>query len=267
MTQILAMFIALAGLCVLMYGLEWLFPSVRGQPLWRADSKTDVWYLLFTPLVTRSISKIIVLAGVVLALHALGHGDVHRIADGFGPVMKQPRWLVLVEMFLLGDVLGYWIHRAFHGRLLWKFHAVHHSSTQLDWLSSARVHPVNDVVAKLIQAVPLACLGFPLSALAAYVPFLTFYAILLHSNLGWSFGPLRYAIASPLFHRWHHTTEEQGLSRNFAPLFPFLDLAFGTFHMPRGQRPTFFGTIGTRVPDSFLGQLLFPFRRARKVPA
>ena len=55
-------------------------------------------------------------------------------------------------------------------------------------------------------------------------------------------------------------------SRNFAPLFPFLDLAFGTFHMPRGQRPTFFGTIGTRVPDSFLGQLLFPFCRARRVP-
>jgi sterol desaturase/sphingolipid hydroxylase (fatty acid hydroxylase superfamily) len=263
MTQIVAMFIALAGLCVLLYGLEWLFASVRGQPLWRTDSRTDVLYLVLTPLVTRSISKIITLAGVVLALHALGHTDPQRIADGFGPVVRQPRWLIVVEMFFLGDLLGYWIHRAFHGRLLWKFHAVHHSSTQLDWLSAARVHPVNDIAARLSQAVVLACLGFPLKALAAYVPFLAFYAMLLHANVRWSFGPLRYIIASPLFHRWHHTTEEQGLSKNFAPLFPFIDVAFNTFHMPRGQRPAFFGTIGTRVPDTFVAQLLFPFRRAR----
>jgi len=262
MTQIVAMFIALAGLCVLLYGLEWLFPAMRKQPLWRSDSRTDALYLVFTPVVTRSISKLIALAGVVLALRVLGHTDMHRIGDGFGPLIKQPAWLVVLEMFLLGDVLGYWMHRAFHSRALWNFHAVHHSSTQLDWLSSARVHPVNDILAKLIVAVTLVCLGFPLKALAAYVPFLTFYAILLHTNVGWSFGPLRYVIASPLFHRWHHTTEEQGLSKNFAPLFPFVDLMFGTFHMPKGERPSYFGTMGTRVPQTFLGQLVFPFRRA-----
>jgi sterol desaturase/sphingolipid hydroxylase (fatty acid hydroxylase superfamily) len=265
MTQILAMFIALAGLCVLLYGLEWMFPSTRAQPLWRSDSRTDVLYLLFTPFVTRWISKIVAVAGVALALSALGHGDIQRMADGFGPLVKQPRWLVVAQMFLLGDVLGYWLHRCFHGRYLWPFHAVHHSSTQLDWLSSVRTHPVNDIISKLVLAVSLACLGFPLKALAGYVPFLTFYAILLHANVGWSFGPLRYVIASPLFHRWHHTTEEQGLNRNFAPLFPFIDVVFGTFHMPQGQRPIYFGTIGTHVPQSFLGQLLFPLR-ARKAP-
>jgi sterol desaturase/sphingolipid hydroxylase (fatty acid hydroxylase superfamily) len=265
MTQILAMFIALAGLCVLLYGLEWMFPSTRAQPLWRSDSRTDVLYLLFTPFVTRWISKIVAVAGVALALSALGHGDIQRMADGFGPVVKQPRWLVVAQMFLLGDVLGYWLHRCFHGRYLWPFHAVHHSSTQLDWLSSVRTHPVNDIISKLVLAVSLACLGFPLKALAGYVPFLTFYAILLHANVSWSFGPLRYVIASPLFHRWHHTTEEQGLNRNFAPLFPFIDVVFGTFHMPQRQRPIYFGTIGTHVPQSFLGQLLFPLR-ARKAP-
>jgi hypothetical protein len=72
MTQIVAMFIALAGLCVLLYGLEWMFPSARAQPLWRSDSKIDAWYLLFTPFVTRWISKLVALAGVVIALHVLG---------------------------------------------------------------------------------------------------------------------------------------------------------------------------------------------------
>jgi sterol desaturase/sphingolipid hydroxylase (fatty acid hydroxylase superfamily) len=261
MTQIVAMFIALAGLCVLLYGLEWLFPAMREQPLWRSDSKTDALYLVFTPLVTRMVSKLVALAGVVLALLALGRPDIHRMAEGFGPIVSQPHWLIVAEMFVLGDLLGYSIHRAFHAELLWKFHAVHHSSTQLDWLSSLRIHPVNDIVSKLVQGVTLACLGFPLKAVGAYVPFLTFYAILLHANVTWSFGPLRYLVVSPLFHRWHHTTEEQGLHKNFASLFPLIDVAFGTFHMPRGERPKYFGTIGTRVPPSFLGQLLFPFRR------
>jgi len=187
-----------------------------------------------------------------------------RIADGFGPIVQQPQWLMLLELLVLGDVIGYWVHRWFHSRRLWTFHAVHHSSRRLDWLSALRVHPVNDLVTKLVQAAALAGLGFPLKPLAGYVLFLTFYSALLHANLSWSFGPLRYVIASPLFHRWHHTTEEQGLDKNYAPILPLLDLAFGTFYLPRGVQPTRFGTSRTRLPDTYIGQLAFPFRRAER---
>jgi len=259
MTQIVAMFIALAGLCVLLYGLEWALPAVRAQPLWRPDSRTDVLYLVLTPFVIRAVSRLVELTCVALVLHAIGHAYVQHVGEGFGPLVKQPPWLILIEMFLVGDLLGYWIHRAFHGQLLWRFHAVHHSSTQLDWLSSVRTHPVNDLISRLIPAIVMASLGFPLKLLAGYVAFLMLYAMLLHANVRWSFGPLRYVIASPLFHRWHHTTEEQGLSKNLAPLFPFIDRCFGTLHMPRDEPPTYFGTIGTRVPDGFFAQLLFPF--------
>ena len=259
MNQILGIFIGLGALGALLCALEWIFPSVRGQPLWREDSKVDLLYWFFTPLVTRAISRLVVFAAVALALVMMGQRLGTHAAEGFGPIMMQPGWLIVVEMLLLGDVVGYWTHRCFHAGFLWKFHAVHHSSTHVDWLSSVRVHPVNDVVAKAVQAVSLACLGFPLKMLAGYVPFLTLYAILLHANVSWSFGPLRYVIASPLFHRWHHTRELQGLDRNFAPLFPFIDIAFGTFYMPKGEQPTRFGTVFTRVPQSFIGQLLFPF--------
>ena len=263
MIQVLGILIALAGLSVLLYTLERLFPSVRGQSWWRRDGNVDVLYWLLTPLVTRTVLKIVGVASVVVVLAALGRQVGPRVTEGFGPVVWQPLWLLLIEMFLLGDLVGYWTHRWFHRLRQWKFHAVHHSSTQLDWLSALRVHPVNDVVSKLAPALVLACLGFPLKALAGYVPLLTFYAILLHANVDWSFGALRYVIVSPLFHRWHHTTEEQGLNKNFAPLFPFVDLVFGTFYMPSGQRPERFGTSGTQVPETFLGQLLFPFRGDR----
>jgi len=43
---------------------------------------------------------------------------------------------------------------------MWPFHAVHHSSEDLDWLGSLRVHPVNDFVNKLMQAAPLLLVGF-----------------------------------------------------------------------------------------------------------
>ena len=79
---------------------------------------------------------------------------------------------------------------------------------------------------------------------AAYVPFLTVYALFLHANVGWSFGPLRYFIASPTFHRWHHTTQAEGLDTKFAGLFPFWDLLFGTFHMRRAASLVFGVTAG-----------------------
>ena len=261
MVQVLGIFIALAGLSAVFYALERIFPSLPDQRSWRRDSRLDVLYWFWTPLATRAMSKAVAGTGVAVALAVLGRHVGPEGMRGFGPIARQPQGLIVLEMFLLGDVIGYWTHRVFHHSLLWNFHAVHHSSRQLDWLSAVRVHPVNDVLSKLALAVPLACLGFPLNALAAYVPFLTFYAILLHANVSWSFGPLRHVIASPLFHRWHHTTEEQGLDKNFAPLFPFVDLVFGTFYMPRLRRPERFGTTTTVVPETFIGQLIFPFRK------
>jgi sterol desaturase/sphingolipid hydroxylase (fatty acid hydroxylase superfamily) len=153
------------------------------------------------------------------------------------------------------------MHRAFHGRRLWKFHAVHHSSVDVDWLSAVRLHPVNDVVMRIAAAIPVLLLGFAPLALAAAVPFFTFLAILVHANLDWDWGPLRSVIASPGFHRWHHTDEDEARDKNFAGLLPIWDIMFGTYYMPKHERPSRFGTK-TRVPKGLLGQMMFPFRKA-----
>src|SRR5690606_3852647 len=57
---------------------------------------------------------------------------------------SQPLWLQAIEILVIGDLVAYWMHRWFHGRGLWKFHAIHHCSKDLDWLSPVRLHPVND---------------------------------------------------------------------------------------------------------------------------
>jgi sterol desaturase/sphingolipid hydroxylase (fatty acid hydroxylase superfamily) len=179
-------------------------------------------------------------------------------------VRAQPLWVQAFEALLVGDVIGYWVHRAFHRQALWKLHAVHHSSTQVDWLSSVRLHPFNDVLMRVPQALAILLLGFPPTVLVTYVPFFAFYATFLHANVPWNFGPLRYVIASPAFHRWHHTTQSEGRDRNFAGLFPFLDLLFGTFYLPKGRQPRAFGVEGEAVPEGVWRQMVYPFRRVRR---
>ena len=101
---------------------------------------------------------------------------------GFGPLGRQPIWLQTIEVYLLGDFIGYWTHRLFHTGKWWPFHAVHHSSEDLDWLASLRVHPVNDFVNKLAQASFILLLGFNPFVTASLAPVFTFYAIFLHAN-------------------------------------------------------------------------------------
>jgi sterol desaturase/sphingolipid hydroxylase (fatty acid hydroxylase superfamily) len=239
--------------------IERLFPAKR-QPIVRPGWWTDLAYWVFTPLVTRAVTRVAVIAALVPVLLLAGQGlEPERIARGFGPLSRQPIWLQAIEMIVLGDFIGYWTHRWFHGGWRWRFHAIHHSSTHLDWLAAVRLHPVNDIIGKLAIALPMVGLGFSPVATAGVVPFLTFYAILLHANVDWSFGPLRLIIASPAFHRWHHTSAAEGLDRNFAGLLPLWDMLFGTFWLP-DRKPTVFG-VDDPVPAHLTGQLLWPFRR------
>jgi sterol desaturase/sphingolipid hydroxylase (fatty acid hydroxylase superfamily) len=259
MAQKLAgLFIAFAVLAVLFGIVQAIWPSVRGQKILRAGFFTDCIYWLWTPIVTRAITPIAV-AVALLPLAALYGTDLRSIMHGHGFLAAQPLCAQGLEIFVVGDFLGYWQHRMFHGRGLWPFHAIHHSSTELDWLSSVRLHPVNDAVSRLIVAVPLVVAGFNTTVVALYAPFLTVYAIMIHANVAWDYGPLKCVFASPAFHRWHHTSAEEGLNRNFSGGLPLWDLLFGTFYMPEERQPTDFG-IADPVPTGFIGQMIAPFR-------
>lgn len=243
----------------------------RRQPVFRRGWLTDVVYLFMTALVTKPFVRLmIVVPAVLLVIANVVPLETFRSGNyrGFGPLSRQPLWLQTIEIYLLVDFIGYWTHRMFHDTRWWPFHAVHHSSEELDWLSSIRVHPVNDLVNKFCQAGPVLLLGFnPIVTLSAG-PALTLYAIFLHANVNWDFGPLRYVIATPVFHRWHHSREREAWDKNFAGLLPVWDMLFGTFHMPRDRYPENFG-ICEPMPTGILGQLWEPFawlmRRGRKI--
>lgn len=270
----------LVGLLVLgafFAALERGFRAVPGPSWWqRKDLRTDLAYWVFTPLVSRGATRVGV-GLTLLALVWLSGGSVEAVraafAEGRIPELGLPasrewiRALPFAGQLLLGllvsDLLGYAAHRAFHRRPLWGLHAVHHGSPRLDWLSSVRLHPLNQLGNRVASAVPLLWLGFEPAVFAVVAPFFTLYAILLHANVTWSFGPLRYLVASPGFHRWHHTSAGEGRDKNFAGLFPFWDLLFGTYYMPRGRRAAVFGAGDEPVPAGLWRQLAYPLRKPR----
>ena len=260
--RLLGLVIAFLLLTLVFWAVEFFWPSVPPTPRWRRRGyRTDAFYWFFTPLISKPLTQLSMLVVLAPVLWLLGRSlDRTALLAGYGPLIALPKWLQIVLIVTLGDFIGYWTHRLFHGRRLWPFHAVHHSSEELDWLSSVRLHPVNEIVSRVCQALPFVLLGFSPLVVASYLPFLTFYAIYEHANVSWSYGPLRYVIASPEFHRWHHTKQEEGLDKNFAGLFPVFDLLFGTFYLPLDKHPTEFGVAGAPLPHGFWGQLTYPFR-------
>ncbi len=183
------------------------------------------------------------------------------IGNGYGYPATLPLWLQAAIVFFLSDIYLYWAHRFFHTSSMWKWHAIHHSSKTVDWLSTYRFHPVNSWLSFNLVNVIMLMIGFSPESITVMSFFNVAYSYMVHANLNWTFGPFRYVFASPVFHRWHHTTQKEGLDKNFAPTFPFLDIMFGTFYMPKGRLPEHYGIKGVDMPESFIGQLVWPFKQ------
>lgn len=175
-------------------------------------------------------------------------------------IRSQSPWLQFAELLVLSDVGFYFGHRLVHSvPWLWRCHEVHHSSERLDWLSTYRVHPVDQVFNSTIISLPGLALGFAPTAFLAYATLYRFHAMLLHSNLRLSFGWLNRVVASPHFHHWHHANDPAAYDKNFGGQLVILDWLFGTLNMPQ-NRPVAFGIV-EKISPRFLGQIAHPFQR------
>ena len=137
---------------------------------------------------------------------------------------------------------------------------MHHSSEKLDWVAGNRVHPLDQILQATIIAAPPVLLGFAPGPLLAYALLYRWHAELLHSNVRVDFGPLKWLIASPQYHHWHHADEPAAYDRNFGGQLVIFDWLFGTLNLPgRGEMPAKYG-LRTPIAPDYLGQLMHPFR-------
>lgn len=185
---------------------------------------------------------------------------VEAIASRLGTL---PLPVQVLTMVLVADLTQYWVHRTFHVvPWLWPFHAIHHSVEDMDWLAGSRLHLVDVILTRGLTYVPIFVLGFSRPALLVYVFLVAAQATFIHANVRWTFRPLRRLVATPAFHHWHHSSEQEVLDRNFAVHTPLWDILFGTYYLP-DHWPARYGLNNDRhLPVGWLRQSLHPFRRS-----
>ena len=259
--DVLRLSLWLALLSLIFIPLERLW-AVHPQKTFRPAILTDLGYYFLSSLLP-SFLLILPLAAVAWGLHAAIPAPLRDFGAGlsFGP------------RFLLAMVVGefgcYWAHRWMHQiPFLWRFHAVHHSAEQIDWLVNTRAHPLDLVFTRLCGFIPLFIFGLaqPIHDMAdpvaiAVVLTGTLWGFFIHANLRWRFGPLEWLISTPAFHHWHHTSDAH-YNHNYSTLLPWMDRLFGTYYMPAGTWPPQYG-IDEPMPNTMAEQLAYPLLPAK----
>jgi sterol desaturase/sphingolipid hydroxylase (fatty acid hydroxylase superfamily) len=248
-------FAALAAL--IFVPLEHLFAAHPRRPRRRG---------LATDLLFATAGQALVRVGlVVMVAWALGALDRFALDRPLWSAIGDRRLRAVANVaagLLLFELGGYAYHRLAH-RIgwMWRLHEVHHSSESMDWAASFRQHPLELLLLTLAENAPLVLLGIPLGAHAAVLTALKLHTIFVHANIRVPAGPWGRVLAMPSFHHRHHgvggTVDGASATRNFASLFPFLDMLFGTHSSETDTRR--FG-VGRHLPRGFLGLLLAPLR-------
>ncbi|MBV8351093.1 MAG: sterol desaturase family protein [Verrucomicrobia bacterium] len=164
--------------------------------------------------------------------------------------------------FFIYDFFYYWFHRLQHTfRVLWRVHAVHHSIEELN--------AFNDYHHWLENALRVPLILLPMSLLISvrtfdvivYTMILQFMGQMTHANSKISYGLFRYVFSEPRYHRIHHSAEKRHWGKNFAFMFPFWDVVFGTAYFPKPDEYPRTGLPQQREPRSIVEYITAPFRR------
>ena len=238
--------------------LERLWPQYPEQGTFRNQWTLDVVYFMSTHLPLQILSFLVLLP----ATQATKYLGVPVLQEFIG---RMPWLLQFFLAVVVADTAEYFIHLALHKvPFLWRFHAVHHSSKALDWIVGSRSHFVDDTLVRGFILVPL-MLGFSQSIILAYLIFVTLHATWTHCNFGPNAKWLEKFLVMPRYHHWHHTSQKEGIDKNFAIHFPWIDKIFGTYYYPE-EWPELYGLDGEEIAPGFFRQTIDPFTKRKRTP-
>ena len=167
--------------------------------------------------------------------------------------------VTLFAVLFIGDFISYWRHRVEHTRWFWPAHVIHHSDTDMTWLTISRFHPINRITTAAIDVSLLAVLGFPAWALVVNNLVRHYYGEFIHADVPWMYGRFGRVFVSPVMHRWHHARDVTGTGSNFATIFSVFDRGFKTYYVP-GLCNVPLGVTDDQYPGKgLIRHLLHPF--------
>jgi len=140
-------------------------------------------------------------------------------------------WL-FIPGFLLIELVSYGCHRLSHRwPLLWRFHAIHHSDTNVNPSTGVR-HHIGEVFILFLISTPIyVAIGVPLMVAIWHPILMAVVQAVSHSRLLLPEGLnryLRYLIVTPNYHRIHHCADQPLTDSNYAAMLPLFDYVFGT---------------------------------------
>lgn len=252
----------LFGLGLLFVAMERLW-SRRRQALFRRGVASDIAYLIFNSEYLGLLIGPISIRAISAFDRGLNLGHL-RQAFHMGVIGGRPGWFQFPVLLVTFDFLQWLINNALHRiPLLWRFHKVHHSVEEMDWVGNWRFHWAEVVFYRSLLYVPAAFFGFSGVVMFWYGVLNTFIGHFAHSNLRCHIGPLKYVFNSPEMHIWHHAHPNSGpIDRNFGITLSIWDWLFGTSYLPAAKDPDRLGFTGIEsYPGNILGQWLAPFVR------
>ena len=241
--------------------LETRFPAKPAQPRFGLGLRFDVccWYFVF------ALQKAIMLP--VLAATLRLTFDTHLSFLRIEAAESWP-WLVRVTLALFwGDFIFWFSHVVRHKvKVMWSFHAVHHSQRDLNFFSEFRLHPVDAIFVYVINFIPILMVEKGFATILAVVVLREWHTYFYHSNVRANMGWLRYILVTPQSHRIHHSNQPQHQDKNFGLTFSIWDHLFGTQYRNYDEYPDTgilesFPLEQSRGPIRALpAQLIHPFR-------
>jgi sterol desaturase/sphingolipid hydroxylase (fatty acid hydroxylase superfamily) len=245
--------------------LERLWPAAESQSRFSAGLLVDFVWFCFAP---------VVLVAILIPVEDLlrwVYGSYLGLGK-FEVIGSLPLALQFAVVILLSDFMSWVAHVVRHkSSFAWEFHAIHHSQEELNYFSTARIHPGDAITIMLVRFLPFALLDASIAvpAFVVWTSFARVYEMYTHSNIRTNMGPLKYVLVTPQSHRIHHSDLPEHKDKNFANVFSIWDfifrtqcLDFGTYprtgiqdkNVPRPVQPTLLGAVAA------YGKLLvYPF--------
>lgn len=243
-------------MAILFVPIEIVFPKRKAQSTFHEEWRTDLIYFIVSHLLVQFFG-VITQQPAKLFFGWMGLDEIQNF------VQNLPLLIQLFLAFFIADLFQYWTHRFFHMHaFMWRFHSIHHSTENMDWLAGSRTHFIDIFVTRSMAFIPLYVLGFSTIAFNIYVIFMAIHAVLIHSNTRINFGFLKYIFATPQYHHWHHCKDSEFYGKNFATIFPFIDRMFGTYFLPKDVWPEDTGLLESDFPKGYVKQAIYPFTKS-----